>query len=40
MAGMQVGMEDFGVAIECLRAFWGVQRWVDVQRVKRGEGVT
>lgn len=35
VAGMQVGMEDFGVSIGCLRSFWRVQRWVEEEG--RGE---
>ena len=34
VAGMQVGMEDFGVSISCLRAFWRVQRWVEKEVLK------
>ncbi|KAF8848998.1 hypothetical protein BDZ45DRAFT_248662 [Acephala macrosclerotiorum] len=29
VAGMQIGMEDFGVSIGCLRSFWRVQRWAE-----------
>ncbi|KUJ13091.1 uncharacterized protein LY89DRAFT_756462 [Mollisia scopiformis] len=35
VAGMQVGMEDFGVSIGCLRAFWRVQRWVQDEGSKQ-----
>lgn len=38
IAGMQVGMEDFGIAVACLRGFWRVQRWVEREgRRVRGE---
>ncbi|KAE8441055.1 hypothetical protein EG329_005917 [Mollisiaceae sp. DMI_Dod_QoI] len=37
VAGMQVGMADFGVSISCLRAFWRVQRWVESERLKQGK---
>jgi hypothetical protein len=37
VAGMQVGMEDFGVAISCLRAFWRVERWVKSEGLKEKE---
>ncbi|CZR68073.1 uncharacterized protein PAC_17972 [Phialocephala subalpina] len=36
VAGMQVGMEDFGVSIASLRSFWRVQRWVE----EEGRGKT
>jgi len=28
VTGMTIGMEDFGLAISQLKAFWEVQRWV------------
>jgi hypothetical protein len=36
VTGMTIGMEDFGLAIGCLRAFWKVQRWIS----RKGEGET
>jgi hypothetical protein len=35
VTGMSIGMEDFGLAIACLRAFWKVQRWIRKERGKR-----
>jgi hypothetical protein len=34
VTGMSIGMEDFGLAIACLRAFWKVQRWIANERAK------
>lgn len=34
VTGMSIGMEDFGLAIACLRAFWKVQRWIQREMVK------
>ena len=34
VTGMTIGMEDFGLAIGFLRAFWKVQRWVAREREK------
>ncbi|KAE9378640.1 hypothetical protein N431DRAFT_363266 [Stipitochalara longipes BDJ] len=35
VTGMTIGMEDFGLAIGCLRAFWKVQRWISRERERR-----
>jgi hypothetical protein len=35
VTGMAIGMEDFGLAIACLRAFWKVQRWIGREREKK-----
>jgi hypothetical protein len=32
VTGMSIGMEDFGLAISQLKAFWKVQRWVARER--------
>lgn len=32
VTGMSIGMEDFGLSIAQLRAFWKVQRWVAVEK--------
>jgi hypothetical protein len=32
VTGMTIGMEDFGLSIGCLRAFWKVQRWIARER--------
>jgi hypothetical protein len=32
VTGMTIGMEDFSLAIGCLRAFWKVQRWIAKER--------
>jgi hypothetical protein len=32
VTGMSIGMEDFDLAIACLRAFWKVQRWIAKER--------
>ena len=32
VTGMTIGMEDFRLAIGCLRAFWKVQRWIARER--------
>jgi len=29
VCGMMVALEDYGIAIECLRAFWKVQKWIE-----------
>ena len=34
ITGMTIGMEDFGLAIGKLRAFWKVQRWFSNERTK------
>lgn len=35
VTGMSIGMEDFGLAIACLRAFWKVQRWIAKERARK-----
>jgi hypothetical protein len=35
VTGMTIGMEDFGLAIACLRAFWKVQRWIARERKRK-----
>jgi hypothetical protein len=30
-AAMSVGMEDFGLSVGCLHAFWTVERWIAAQ---------
>lgn len=32
VTGMTIGMENFGLAIACLRSFWKVQRWIARER--------
>jgi hypothetical protein len=29
VTGMVIGLQDFGVAIGCLSAFWTMQRWIE-----------
>jgi hypothetical protein len=40
VAGMAVGLQDFGLAIQYLRAFMGVQRWCEgvEKQMKEEEG--
>ena len=33
VTGMVIGLQEFGVAIGCLRAFWAVQRWTEVRQL-------
>ena len=35
VAGMTIGLENFGLAISCLRQFWRVQRWIEKDCLKR-----
>lgn len=32
VTGMAIGLEGFGLGIEYLRVFWGVQRWIAKER--------
>lgn len=38
VAGMAVGLKDFGLSISCMRVFLKVQRWCDGSGMKEEDG--
>ena len=38
VAGMVVALKDYGIAIECLRSFWTVQKWIQKGSYLEGVG--